>query len=40
MKNMRRLKRARIASGECSMAKVLSWSIKHLMKGILMKMRK
>ena len=38
MKNMRRLKRARRASGECSMANVLSWSIKHLVKG--MKMRK
>ena len=38
MKNMRRLKRARIASGKCSMANVLSWSIKHLVKG--MKMRK
>ena len=34
MKNMRRLKRARRASGECSMANVLSWSIKHLVKGM------
>ena len=40
MKNMRRLKRARRARGECSMANVLSWSMKHLMKGISMKLRK
>ena len=34
MKNMRRLKTASIARGECSRTDVLSWSMKHLVRGM------